>query len=497
MTTGSPRSSIWLAQWLLLAPLLLTGCAGLYFHEVKAPPQPPPRYSLQAWPYNEYWTGIIFNGEKIGLTHLALIPTGESGGQYELRSEALLAFHFLGFNKSVTLKAQDWVTDDLRLERFVHEYDLDGHKLKLLGKIEQGRLVVEQETAGRTSHETISLAEELYPTSAIALYPTLHGLEVGKKYSYLVYDGQSQQVARVSQTIDAYQESDLYEGRAFQVATSVDGQQSTMWINDRGEPVLEMAWHGILISTLESEKRAKAYLARASVNKRDVLVEYSLVHTNIPLPHPRTVTTLRVALQGIPDTFTMPSDQLQQCGRQVAVMEGQGAGQIHCLIQSAELPSINQQPGSPEAELMRYLNPTPAIQSRDPQIQKTAQDIIGNTTEPIPQIRQLVTWLQKHVEQKPVDVFSSLDVLEGRKAECQGLTWLYAAFARSLGIPTRVTNGLVYSQELEGFLYHTWAESFVGSGWLPVDPTFGQVGVDATHIKLLDGDRLAGHHRGV
>jgi len=102
-----------------------------------------------------------------------------------------------------------------------------------------------------------------------------------------------------------------------------------------------------------------------------------------------------------------------------------------------------------------------------------------------------VVWLQQEIEQTPVDVFSSLEVLQGRKAECQGVTLLYSAFARSLGIPTKVTNGLVYSQELEGFLYHTWAESYVNGGWLPVDPTFGQVGVDATHIKLLEGERLA------
>jgi Transglutaminase-like superfamily len=492
MITKSPRSSIRLACWLLLAPLLLTGgCAGLYFREVNAPPQPPPRHTLQAWPSREYWTGIIFNGEKIGLTHLALLQAGDLGDPYELRSEALLAFHFLGFNKRVTLKAQDWVTNDLRLERFAHEYDLDGQKLKLSGKVERGQLLVERETAGRTSHEAIPLAEVLYPTSAIALYPTLHGLEIGKEYSYLVYDGQNQQVSRVSQTIDAYQESDLYVGRAFQVVTKMGGQNSTLWLNDRGEPVLEIAGHGLLISTLETEKQAKSYLARASVNKRDVLVEYSRVRVNMSLPHPRTVTTIQVAIQGLPDTFTMPSDQLQQCERQYGPISGQRGGQTQCLIHALNPSAMNQRTGLEAADLSPYLKPTSAIESQDPKIQKTAKDIVGTSTDPIPQIQQLVAWIQEHVEQVPVDVFSSLQVLEGRKAECQGLTWLYTALARSLGIPTRVTNGLVYSQELEGFLYHTWAESYVGSGWLPVDPTFGQIGVDATHIKLLDGDRLA------
>jgi transglutaminase-like putative cysteine protease len=47
------------------------------------------------------------------------------------------------------------------------------------------------------------------------------------------------------------------------------------------------------------------------------------------------------------------------------------------------------------------------------------------------------------------------------------------------------TGGIVYMEGM-GFLYHAWAESFVDD-WLPVDATFNQVPVDATHIKLVEG----------
>ena len=476
--------------WLLVALLLLTGCAGAYFREAPPPSQHPLRYSLSAWPYQAYWTGIVFNGEKIGLTHLALIPDPADPDRYELRSEALLAFHFLGFSKTVTLKAQDWVAGDLTLVRFVHEYDLDGQKMKLTGRVERGRLTVERENAGRRSLETIPLAEVVYPTSAVPLYPALQGLEVGKRYDYLAYDGQRRQVVRVSQAIETYQESDLYEGRAFRVTTSTGGQDSTLWLNDRGEPVLEMAWHGILISTLETETRAKAYLARASLNKREVLLEYSRIRANTTLPRPRAVTSMAVAVEGLPSTFTMPADALQQCGRP----DERHRGRIQCLIRAAELSRLGttvQTSESQETDLTPYLNPTAAIPSHDGTIRNTARDVVGEHLDRLAQVRLLVEWIREHVAQKPVDVFSALEVLEGRKAECQGITLLYAALARSLGIPTKVTNGLVYTDEPQGFLYHTWAESYVGDVWLPVDPTFGQVGVDATHIKLIDGDRLA------
>jgi transglutaminase-like putative cysteine protease len=57
--------------------------------------------------------------------------------------------------------------------------------------------------------------------------------------------------------------------------------------------------------------------------------------------------------------------------------------------------------------------------------------------------------------------------------------------ARAVGIPTKLVAGLVYMEGL-GFLYHSWAESYA-DGWVTVDPTFNQVGVDTTHIKLVEG----------
>ena len=82
----------------------------------------------------------------------------------------------------------------------------------------------------------------------------------------------------------------------------------------------------------------------------------------------------------------------------------------------------------------------------------------------------------------------ALDVIEKRKAECQGHSYLYAALARAAGVPTRVVNGLIYHPAYDGFLFHTWNESLIEDRWVPVDATFGQLGVDATHVRLLRGE---------
>ena len=94
-------------------------------------------------------------------------------------------------------------------------------------------------------------------------------------------------------------------------------------------------------------------------------------------------------------------------------------------------------------------------------------------------------WVHLNLRKEMVDTVTAVDALLERRGECQSHTFLFTALARASGIPTRMVNGLVYSKEYEGFLYHAWPEVFVGE-WRAMDPTFGQIRADATHIKLTE-----------
>jgi len=273
---------------------------------------------LQEWPYKEYWTGIVFNGSKIGFSHLAITPAKEGARLYEIRAEAVFLLRILGASKKVTLKSYDQVRDDLTLVRFSYEYSIHDHNLRLAGTVSEGCLEVSISTGYDTKRQVIQLAEKLYPTSTIALYPVLHGLRLGEGYTYLVYDGQTQQITRVAQKIGAYQESELFPGKAYKVITTMLGQRTTTWIDNRGKPVLEMSMGGVLFSTLESEKMAKRYLLLAALNKEETLLDYSLVKTDTPIPNPRRVTFLRVALK----ERAKPCKFLQKNGRDVILNTG-------------------------------------------------------------------------------------------------------------------------------------------------------------------------------
>lgn len=469
-----------------LLPALLffcSSCAGKYFRDAGKPPWPSPFFTLSAWPYKEYWTGIVFNGAKVGFSHFSLSPSKSAPDRFDIRSEAALCIRFLMFDKKINLKSYDQVGRDLSLECFSYEYDLDGNWMKLNGRLADNQLEVDIETRGQKRRQTIPVKGKLYPTSIIGLYPAMHGLEIGRSYTYKVYDGGTQTVSPVEQKILTYEESDLFPGQAFKISTRLHGQEVTTWMDPKGKPLLEMSMRGVIISELESKSTAMRYLTQAAINKEETLLDFSLIKSDIIISNPRQVKFMKIAFSGIDKNMNMPVDERQHCERK----ENEVLCRIFSQIEDGDglIKSRN------DGWAKQYLQPSYIVPSHNRLIQQTAKEIVSSSDITHQQILLLLVWIKENIKQEPVDVFTALDVLDGKKSECQGLALLYTAFARALGIPTRVVSGILYSRRYQGFLYHAWTESLVNGHWIAVDPTFQQMPADATHIKFIEGENIS------
>ncbi len=473
----------------LCCAVVMSGCATLietvvdskldeFFHAADDQPAAPVRHELAKLPFDEYWTGIVFNGEKIGFSHLAIKPAAAEPGRYEVQSDASFVLRFLGIEKKVELKAHDTIEENLELVRFAYEYFIDESEMKISGERKGSELVATIVTGGSPTEQRIAVKGAVYPSSVIALYPVLHGLMPGREYAFPVYSGELQAVAEVTQRVVAYQASRVFHGDAFKVETRMSGQRVLTWIDDSGRPVFELASNGVMISALEEEEKAKRYVALAALNKKENLIEFSIVRPDRPITDPRAVSAMKVALINV--SAMPPSDAIQRCARD--------GSETVCRITRSGREPANPQALQPDS---RYLGPSITVQSRDLPLRRTAEKIVAGAGSSEERVARIVRWMDANIEKAPVDVFSALDVLEKRKAECQGQAYLYTALARAAGIPTRIVNGLAYSEQFNGFLYHSWAESVVDGRWMAVDPTFGQVTADATHIRVLEGETLA------
>ena len=452
--------------------VVLSGCAGQYFRDAGTPSSLP-QYSLAGLPQPEYWTGVVFNGAKVGFSHTRVVPAGDL---YELHGEAVLRFRFLGYEKRVQVRSLDTVDGSTRLVRFAYHYVLDDTEQNVSGEVSEGRLRYEVSTGGRPAEQKEEpISENVYPSSALALLPVLEGLSVGKKFRWLVFNGETQELTVAEQRILAYESSDLFEGSAFKVQTDMLGLHSTSWIDTRGLPVFELGLNGVIISALEDERTAKSYLTSAALNKVDALVSWSLVKAALPLADPREARFLRFVLLD-PERRAPLSDSRQHC-----------SGSERELLCEVDATRSVAEDGSEAAALL----PSSTVQSRDATIRRLARAIAGPRTSAEDKVQAVLGWLDSNISKEAVDTFSALDVLYAKRGECQGHAYLYTALMRALDVPTRVVNGLVYSPEYQGFLYHTWAESLVAGAWRAVDPTFNQSRADATHIALVRGETLA------
>jgi hypothetical protein len=450
---------------------LLSGCGTTYFKDAGAPPQPE-RLRLEAWPHRDLWTGVVFNGEKVGFTRRQVRPAPGAPGRWEIESEAVMRLQFLGVDKRIRLHAVDRVLPDLTLEAFRYEHEIDGSRMAVSGEASPAEVRVSIDAAGGSEKKTFKPKGKVYPSSALGFLPVTEGMKIGRAARYSVFHGETQAIAEAEQEVLAYETSALFEGPAFKVTTRLLGLETTTWIAADGRPLFELALQGVLISALEDESRARRYLVEASLNKRDALVEFSLLRA-APIEEPRRVSRMEIVLAGVPEHFDAADPACRRA-----------ADRLECRIDRSAPPAG----GDPA----RYLAPTLAVPSALKEIRDLANEINKGSTSADQTIARLIAWMDANIAKEAVDAFSAADVLRARRGECQGHSYLFAAFARALGVPARVVNGIAYSEEHGGFLYHTWNEAWIaGRGWRPVDATFGQAHADATHVKLIEGETAA------
>ena len=450
----------------LVLVLLLSGCASPYFRDAGAPPAPQP-ISLEEWRHPEIWSGVVFNGEKTGFTRRTLRKAGD--GLYEIESEAAIRLRFLGIDKRVNLRGLDRVRGDLTLASFRYEHEIDGSPLIVTGSADGKTLSLTIEASGSQQKRTVPLAEPLYPSSAMTYLPVLRGLAIGRAARFTVFEGETQKLAEVEQEVIGWESSPLYEGPAFRLVTRMLGMETTTWIAADGRPLLDSAMNGVLISGLEDEAQARRYLVEASLNKRESMVEFSLLRTG-PLQAPRAAQHMEIVLEGVPAGFALPSEGGQVCRDSRCVIDRTAA--------------------FAQGDPARYLKATLAAPSNFTEIVSLAKTATAGAESEEQKVARIIAWMDANIAKEAVDSFTAVDVLREKRAECQGHAYLFAALARASGIPTRIVNGLVYSPEHGGFLYHTWNEAWIaGRGWQPVDATFGQAHADATHLKLLEGEQ--------
>ena len=142
-----------------------------------------------------------------------------------------------------------------------------------------------------------------------------------------------------------------------------------------------------------------------------------------------------------------------------------------------------------------YTKSTETINSDDLQIKRQAELIAGNKDDLYEIVFDIGEWVNQEIDYSLNSLTEELNqdaswTFQNRYGVCDEITTLFVAMVRSIGIPAKFVSGVAYTDKIDNFGNHAWAEVYFPEyGWIPFDVTYGQYGfVDSTHIKMRESN---------
>jgi hypothetical protein len=428
------------------------------------------------------WSGTYYKGNKIGFNH-ARVRVRQ--GHIDVHTKMYFRLKSGKDDQSTILTQDTTLTLDLRLKEFTLLQEIMGKRQEVVGRVEGSKLILEISGRGFNRKQSIDFPSGVYPSSTIWLNIMKDGFEVGKKGKFNLFLEAFRMVMPMTYEI-LRKETIPFDGKdvdTFVVQQKFSGMTTTLWANAQGDVLRELS-----LNDFESIKETKEVATRMSDQPMSVsnFITLSLVKIKKPIVSSNNKERLKLKLSNVHGPKSIPQDHRQK----VLKIEKNGEESYTTTL------LINREPKAPvkrvslpvpTSRYKDYLKDAPEIQVQHPMIRTLAQDLVAGEPDAWKAAKLISTWVYDNLDKVLVDSFTALDALHDRRGECQSHTNLFTALARAAGIPTKVVNGLVYSPEFKGFLYHAWPEVWVGE-WRALDPTLGQHYVDATHIKLSEGN---------
>ncbi len=421
--------------------------------------------TLEGLDLREEYRAIYIGNERIGFSHTVL-GAGQPGNDdpFELRFQTYLSFLFLGQEREMLIKGTAFLDDQLYVNQFNARISSGNLWTDLSGQIAKNNLnlVIESQT-GEPSRTIIPMQGRIFFSETLNFLWTPANLKPGRKGRLMTWNPLASALQPIDFQVMEKTSIDYLGNPAevFPVLMNYSGLETRSWVSPEGVVLREESPSGLILQKEEAWKIFDAMREERSTPPD--LPNFYSVPSNRLLENQEALTDLKVRIK-------TPSEE-----KIIEIKKADLKG-----LEAIPLPVPLRDPA-----LANYLESTAWITADDPAITAQAKEIAGGTTSALDAARALERWVHANISPVPtVSVPKATDVLQSRKGDCNEFTALFTAFARSLGIPTRMIAGLIYQHGR--FFYHAWPEVHIGR-WIAVDPTFGQFPADVTHIPLVEG----------
>lgn len=430
------------------------------------------------------WYGVYFSGAKVGYSHIE-ISRGRLDDEEVARvsEEGLILYRFEDEENPFETRysGESFLTIDKKLLGFTYEQSILSHELKIDALEKDGFVYVDIYSGGGRKMIRFETEKNIYPSMAFSYLAITEDITTGKTYRYKVFLENLRTIEDLKVTV--LDESTIEVGgkpyTVLEVMGKIRGYTYTSYVTMDKRMIKQVS-----IDRFESiieEKEEATRLDEDSGITMDSLLSYALAVPDKAIKNPTGIELLKVKIKNVPEPIVPVAGDFQEI-----YSSGKNNEYIFTIkradIDTLSIPDYGKFP----EDVSEYLSPTIDIESDEKRILSKAKRIVGKGSNPKDDATKLMEWVYKNVSKRMVDATSALDAFSTLEGECQAHAHLFAALARAQGIPTKVVSGIVYSEEIGGFLYHTWNEIYLGV-WVPIDVTFFQFPADPTHIKFVEG----------
>ncbi|MDH5466555.1 MAG: transglutaminase-like domain-containing protein [Candidatus Aminicenantes bacterium] len=436
---------------------------------------------------SESWMGVYMNGIKVGYSlnqEFSLIKNGRRHRkEYD---KSWMQISRLGGTPVELTTIQESLYDEKgKPLECVLRTKMSETETVMKAEIGQNKIIFQ---IGDKVIKELPYEEEFYLEIPVRQIIEQEGLKPGKKYSFKILDFTTHNLIDSSFEVVGREDvlilgEKLNLWRVAGKTDSVITVSSEDWIDGDGNVQKSVSKTSFM--ELTSLRMPEEKALEVSGENFDIAFS-TIIKPNITFENPLEVQMVKFKLSGIPPEriHDFPFDGISQ-----KILE---SGENYVLIQTFSLVFREEDAVSfpvEEEDLRRFLMPTSFCQSDDPEIKRTAGDIVGEERNSWRAAKKIAEWVKREMTPTyDVGFADAREILENRKGDCSEHTVLTVALLRAAGIPARAAVGIMYGRGI--FAYHMWPEVYAGqwvgldAKWLAVDKKSGELYTDATHIKF-------------
>lgn len=426
------------------------------------------------------WSRILHQGQPIGYSHTELaIDQANPLQHYALQSHVFVRLKALGTEQRIDVDTVAHVDVTHRLQRFSFTLSTRDTRMEISGRRGEGsHFAVTMKSALNTQTLDVEIPDDVILYSPMTEM-ALKRLRPGGELTMRTFDPASLSPSRM--TVRALREEPFERQGATQTVTVLETEYQGMavhsWLAKDGTLLRQDTPLGWSIESCTADEALATI--RQSRGGGDMLADVAVPVIGT-IHRPASCRLLRLRLSGVsfkPRELETNRQSIDVAGEKDVVLRvrrgrfPRGAGGARELG---------------KAERAAALAATAFVQSDAPEMVAMAERVVGGLTNDAERVKALTHWVNASVRKEmTVSLPSALDVLKTMAGDCNEHTYLFTALARAVGIPAKIMVGLAYHEG--AFYYHAWPAAYVGE-WVEVDPTWGQEVVDATHIRMVEGE---------